>query len=372
MQDPSLAWQVPFSARQTPEAAALSKRVSQDRHKAWRVVAATGQRAWIEVKFRHEYGVTLLAAGMPFTAWLTLKQAEYEALQAHGGGGPDPLAYGVCEDPFLRALRADLATASVRCGFWDTAMSQLWEATKCMAGPDEEWVQLCHRGEMLSGALAKRNQERSLQRSRVAYFEELADRGEAPPVQRLERAKSLLALGDLDHSIADYDATEDVLVPLGEDQELGGVALELLVGMHLRAGARDRELQERARRKLHRVSPHSAVLREDADVDENGRRLRELEVGHTAAILQHLSKQAGDAEPGPEHRRRLLLLARAHPDQPHCAASAARAYLERGLRSQAQAALDLTDGPLWAADREELSVLGLTVAHTARVRKAAE
>ncbi|MFE7856326.1 hypothetical protein [Streptomyces sp. NPDC057403] len=315
--------------------------------------------------------MTLLSAGLPFAAWLTLRDVERKALQAHGGGGAGPLSFEIYDDPFLRALRADLATASVRCGFWELGMNQLLEATRCTARPDEEPLELYRRVEMLYGALSKRKQERSLLRARVAYFEELAGRGEVTPVHRLEQAKSLLALGALDYSITDYDAAEDVLVPLGEDQEWGAVALELLVGMHLRAGARDWEQQERARRKLHRVSPHSSVLREGADTDENSRRLRELEVNHTTAILYFLSKQAGDAEPGPECRRRLLLLARANPDQPHCAVNAALAHLERGLRSQAQAALDLTDGPLSDADREQLSALGLTVAHTARVRKAA-
>jgi tetratricopeptide (TPR) repeat protein len=371
MQDPSAAWRVPFSARLFPESAALTQWVSQDQHKAWHAVSLAGRRAGLGAKHRHAYGVTLLSAGLPFSAWMALKVAEYEMKEAQGGKGEGPLSLWADDNPILRALRADFATSLVRCGLWSLAMNQLLEAHECTSEPDEEWLELAHRGETLSGALSKRNQERSLHRLRAAYFGELADRGEATPVQRLEQAKSLLALGDLDHSIADYDAAEDVLVPLGEDEALGGVALELLVGMHLRAGARDREQQARARKKLHRVSPHSAVLREGAADDEGSRQLRDLEVRHTAGILHFLSKLAGDVEPGPEHRSRLLLLARAHPDQPHCAVNAALAHLERGLLAQAQAALDLMDGPLSDADCEELAALGLTVAPTARIRKAA-
>ncbi len=370
MQDPSAAWHVPFSARLFPDSAALTQWVARNEHEAWRAVTTTRQLVDRGVKHRHAHGVLLLSVGMPFSAWMVLREAEYEATQAQGGDREGPLPPG-SDDPVLRALRADLSTASVRCGFWDLGMNQLMKATQCTARPDEEPLELYRRGEMLYGALSRRKQERSLQRLRVAYFEELAGRGEATPVQRLEHAKSLLALGALDHSIADYDAAEDVLVPLGEDKEHGKVALELLVGMHLQAGARDREQQARARRRLHRVSADSAVLREGAAADEGSRQIRDLELQHTAGILSFLSEHAGDAEPGPELRRRLLLLARAHPDQPHCAVNAALAYLERGLRSEAQAALDLADGPLSDADCGDLAALGLTIAHTARMRKAA-
>ncbi|WP_328869215.1 hypothetical protein OHT76_03420 [Streptomyces sp. NBC_00287] len=371
MQDPSAAWRVPFSARAFPESAAVAQWVIRNRHEAWRAVMAAEKQAERGPEHRHVYGVALLAAGLPFTAWKVLREAEHEASEAAGGKSEGLLPEGADDDPKVRALRADFATASARCGLGQMAMNQLLEATKCLQGPDEEWVELCQRGEELTAALNKREPERSLHRLRAAYFAELSERGEAGSLHRLEQAKSLLALGDLDHSMAGFDAAEDVLVPLGEDEEYGDVALELLVGMHLRAGARDRELRERARRKLHRVRPHSAVLREGADADDGSRMLRDLEVQHTAGILGFLAQVFDETEHARGYLDRLFLLARAHPDQPHCAVGAALVHHAKGEHAKAQMALDFLDGPLGDADIAGLAALGLTVPPSARARRAA-
>ncbi|CCK32532.1 hypothetical protein BN159_8154 [Streptomyces davaonensis JCM 4913] len=371
MQDPSSAWRVPFSARAFPESAAVAQWITRNRHEAWRAVRGAERRAEAGPEQRHLYGVALLAAGLPFAAWKELREAEYAASEAAGGKSQGLLPEGADDDPTVRALRADLATASARCGLGDLAVNQLLEASKCLQGPDGEWVELMQRGEELTTALNKRNPERSLHRLRSAYFAELSERGEAGSLHRLEHAKSLLALGDLDHSIADFDAAEDVLVPLGEDEEVGDVALELLVGMHLRAGTRDRELRERSRRKLHRVRPHSAVLREGADADDGSRVLRNLETQHTAGILGFLAEAAKDPDQARPFLDRLFLMARAHPDQPHCAVAAALIHLGKGEHTKAQQALDFTDGPLGDRDCAGLAALGLTVAPSARARKEA-
>lgn len=371
MKDPSAAWRVPFSARTFPASADAAKWIAQNRHEAWRAVQASERQAGRGPEHRHAYGVALLTAGLPFTAWKELREAEHEASEAAGGKSEGLLPEGADDDPTVRALRADFATASARCGLGGMAVNQLLEATKCLRGPEEEWVELCQRGEELTTALNKRTPERSLHRLRAAYFAEQAERGEADSLRRLEQAKSLLALGDLNHSTADYDAAEDVLVALGEDEEYGDVALELLVGMHLRAGARDRELRERARRKLHRARPHSAVLREGADADDGSRMLRDLEVQHASGILAFLAEAVEDAAMTRSFLGRLFLLARAHPDQPHCAVAAALAHLAKGERAKAQEALDFTDGPLGDGDCAGLASLGLTVPAHARARRAA-
>ncbi|MDT9699243.1 hypothetical protein [Streptomyces sp. P17] len=186
MRDPSAAWRVPFSARAFPESAAVAQRVSRDRHEAWRVVTALERHAEAGPEHRHAYGVALLFAGLPFTAWTVMREAEYEASRAAGGKSEGPLPEGADDDPMVRALRADFATASARCGLGGMAVNQLLEAAKCPRGPDEESLDLFRRGGALTAALDKRKPERSLHRLRAAYFTELAERGEANPLQRLE------------------------------------------------------------------------------------------------------------------------------------------------------------------------------------------
>ena len=362
MKDPSAAWRVPFSARAFPASAKAARWITQNQHDAWLALRVAEQDADKGPRHRHMYAVALLAAGLPFTAWDELWTAENDASRASGGQR---------DDPMVRAIRADFATASARCGLGDLALRQLTQAIQCRQGPEDEWAEINRRGQELTNALHKRDQERSLHLLRAARFADLTKRGEAGSLHRLEHAKSLLALGDLDHAMAHYDAGEDVLVSLGDDEEYGVAALELLVGVHLRAGARDRELRERARKRLHRVRPNSAVLQKGAHPEDGRRMLHDMEMRKATVVLRFLADEVPDAAMSQACLNHLFLLARANPDQPICAMAAALAHLDRGEHAKAQAALDFTGGPLGDGDCTYLTSRGLTVAPSARVRKTA-
>ncbi|WP_330455975.1 hypothetical protein OIB37_03315 [Streptomyces sp. NBC_00820] len=368
MQDPSAAWRVPFSPRLFPDSTAVARWLAESPQDAGRAIAATQQQSGPGVEQRHACGVALLCADLPFAAWTLLAQLVDEARPRGGGPLDEHLRFD--DDPVLRALHVDLATAAVRCGFWDHALRTLVEVTSGITEA-EELAELVHRGEGLTEAVNSQRRNHSFHRRRVAWFEELADHGEATSTHRLQQAKSLLALGEIDHSLSRFDAAAELLIALDEDEEIRDVAVEMLVNLHLRVGARTPEERERARRRLHRLRPNSAVLRVGASYDEVDRMMRGMEAQQASRVLFALSEKHGDAEGGAEVRERMLLVARAHGDQPRCAVTAALAFLARGQRTRAEAALRLTRAPLSDDDLTELAAHGLTVVPAARSRKAA-
>ncbi|MFF2431632.1 hypothetical protein [Streptomyces mirabilis] len=344
MQDPSLAWLVPFSTRLLPDGAIAPRLAAASAHDAWSVVAEAKRRAGEGLRHRYAYGTTLLCAGLPFAATDVLAGAEKEAKKrCTEGRDPD-------SDQLMLAIRVDLATASVRCGFWMSAMQQLMkvaeELNRSGRTAGMEWDDLAFRCQMLYRALFVQDQERTFYRLRAAWFEELSDHDQASAEQRLEHAKARQALGALNHRIADYDAAAALFFELRKDPAVGATALELLVGLHLAVGAREPAEREEARRELHRLKPQSAVLRAGVTTNPGVRWLHDLEAYHAASLLLDVSRAAGEADLGEQSRSRLFLLARAYPDQSRCVALSTLAYSDAGLRSQAQEALSLAQEPL--------------------------
>ncbi|MFE1770387.1 hypothetical protein [Streptomyces sp. NPDC059008] len=346
MRDPSANWDVPFDAEELPDQGLTARLAHSRAHYAWQALVLAQQQADESPAHAHAYGVALLGCGMPFAAGDALT----DLAPRPDGDRPAPSSYG---------LRVDLATAGVRSGFWDLAMAQLLEVAEELLrkGLDHgrRWGDLADRCRQLHRSLALRDEERTFQRLRIAWFQELADAGEATVEHRLAWARAHLALGELDADGQEYDRAGRLLFALADDPEAAETALELLVGLHLRAGPEHREDRERARGLLHKANPHSRLLREGARNDEGRRWMAGLEAYHATTTLLVLARETGDTEPGLRARRRLALLARAHPDQPRYAVAAALALLAHGEPAAATDALALAQAPLTVEDHRALA-----------------
>ncbi|MFG2290916.1 hypothetical protein ACGFOU_33200 [Streptomyces sp. NPDC048595] len=346
MRDPSANWDVPFDAAELPDQGLTARLARSQAHDAWRALVLAQRQADESPGHAHAYGVALLGCGMPFAAGDVLTGLVARA----DGDRPDAASYG---------RRVDLATAGVRSGFWDGAMGQLLQVAEELLrkglNQGRRWEDLADRCRRLHRSRALRDEERTFQRLRIAWLTELAGAGEATTEHRLARARAHLALGELDADRQEYDRAGRLLLALADDPGASQTALELLVGLHLRAGPEHQEDRERARSLLHKANPHSRVLREGSRNDEGRRWMAGLEAYHATTTLLLLSREAGDAEPGPRARRRLGLLARAHPDQPRYAVAAALALLAHGELAAATDALAWAQAPLTAEDHRALA-----------------
>ncbi|WP_405743856.1 hypothetical protein OG422_19155 [Streptomyces sp. NBC_01525] len=366
MRDPSADWSVPYDPQSLPGGglgAAFARPGAPD---TWRIVALTRQLSVESPAARHEYGVALLLSGMPFAAAEALG-----GLFSEAPGAPPPGA----------AALMDMATATVRTGFWDAGFGRLMELADELHRADRAsgplWEELAHRCRALHRSLFLRDEERTLQRLRLAWFEELEASGAATPEHRLARARAHLALADIDVELAEYDAAARVLLPLADVPEVAVTALEMLVEAQLRAGPEHPEDGPRARALLHRVHPHSRILTEGAHGDDAARWLADLEAYHAAGFLLQVAQSCGDRPPGPYCRRVLVRAARSRPEQPRYVVAAARALLDGGEPDAASAVLDRATAPVGAEEGRALAAAfteagrpDLADAHLHRARTA--